>query len=184
MKSKIVFQGVRRRQRGISLLIGLVMLVLLTLLGISAFNASNISLRILGNTQVRQETLSAAQTATEQLVSSPDFIKAAPAAAVVALNGASYTVNFTPAPACTSVIDIPSEDLNPALPDDLVCIPSGALQETGVFITGVPLPPSYCSNTRWNITADVADANTSAKTTVVQGIAVRVAKGNALTYCP
>ena len=185
MKSKVMFQGGRQPQSGVSLLVGLIMLIVLTLLGISAFNASNISLRILGNTQVRQETLSAAQTATEQLVSTPDFIKPpAPLPAVVTLNGAAYTVNFTPPPACTGVVDIPSEDLDPTNADDLVCIPSGALQQSGVFITGVPLPPSYCSNTRWAVTADVADANTSAKTILEQGVAVRISKPNALTYCP
>ena len=53
------------RQRGISLVLGLIMLVLLTLLAISAFQASNVNLRIAGNMQVRQETLAAAQTAIE-----------------------------------------------------------------------------------------------------------------------
>ena len=73
----------RRGQRGISLVVGLIMLLLMTLLAISAFQASNVNLRIAGNMQVRQETLAAAQTATEQVLSSPAFIDPAtpPAAA-------------------------------------------------------------------------------------------------------
>lgn len=171
-------------QKGSSLFIGLIMLILLTLLGLSAFEASNVNLRIAGNMQVRQETLSAAQTATEQVLSTPTFITTAPNPVTVTLNKADYTVNFTPAPACTSVVDIPSEDLDPTNEDDSKCIPSGALKEPGIFMSGVPLPPSYCSNTRWKVTAKVADANTSADTTLEQGVAVRVSKPKALTYCP
>ena len=141
----------RRGQRGISLVLGMIMLVLLTLLALSGFQASNVNLRIAGNMQVRQETLAAAQTAIEQVLSTPAFVDPAtpPAAIAVALNGASYTVNFTPAPACKSVVDIPSEDLDPANPTDFVCIPSGALPgaSSGIFTAGgPPTSPSYCSN--------------------------------------
>jgi len=165
------------------------MLILLTLLAISAFQASNVNLRIAGNMQVRQETLAAAQTAIETVLSTPAFIDttAPPAAASVNLNGASYTVDFTPAPACKSVVDIPSEDLVPTNPDDFVCIPSAALPGpgSGIFLpSGVPSPPSYCSNTRWALIARVADANTSADTTLEQGVAVRMSKAKALTNCP
>jgi len=173
-------------QRGSSLLIGLVMLVLLTLMGLSAFQASNTNLKIVGNMQVRQETFAAAQTATEQVLSTPAFINPAtpPTQASVTMNNATYAVDFTPAPSCISVVDIPSEDLDPSNPDDAKCIPSGVTRESGVFVTGVPLPPSYCSNTRWRVTARVQDANTSADTTLEQGVAVRVSKAKALTYCP
>jgi PilX N-terminal len=178
----------RRGQRGISMVVGLIMLILLTLLAISAFQASNVNLRIAGNMQVRQETLAAAQTATEAVLSTPAFTDLAtpPAAAVVNLNGASYTVNFTPAPACNSIVDIPSEDLVPTNPDDFVCIPSGALPgaSSGIFVPGAVSAPSYCSNTRWALVADVADANTGAQTTLEQGVAVRMSKAKALTSCP
>lgn len=173
-----------RVQRGSSLFIGLIMLILLTLLGLSAFEASNVNLRIAGNMQVRQEALAAVQTATEQVLSTPTFITTAPGPATVTLNRATYTVNFTPPRTCESVVDIPSEDLDPTNPEDSVCIPSGALRESGIFVSGVPLPPSYCSNTRWKITADVLDGNSSAHTTLEQGVAVRVSKPKALTVCP
>jgi hypothetical protein len=171
------------------MVVGLIMLVLMTLLAISAFQASNVNLRIAGNMQVRQETLTAAQTAIEEVLSSPAFIDTSVpvAAKTVDLNGASYTVNFTPAPTCKSIVDIPSEDLDPLIPDDFVCIPSGALpgSGSGIFLAGgPPTPPSYCSNTRWALIANVADANTGADTTLEQGVAVRVSKARALTSCP
>lgn len=188
MKRNAISGRCRRGQRGISLVIGLIMLVLLTMLAISAFQASNVNLRIAGNMQVRQETLAAAQTASERLLSSPAFTDPAapPAAVSVNLNGADYTVEFAPPPACKSVVDIPSEDLVPTNPDDLVCIPSGALPgaSSGIFIAGAPSSPSYCSNSRWAVVAQVIDPNTGAKTTLEQGVAVRMSKAKALTACP
>lgn len=179
----------RNSQRGIALVLGMIMLILMTLLAISAFQASNVNLRIAGNMQVRQETLTAAQTAIETVLSSPSFVDtSAPVGPTnVDLNGATYTVEFTPAPTCKSIVDIPSEDLVPANPDDFVCIPSGALAggSSGVFMpSGPPTPPSYCSNTRWALTANVADARTGAKTTLEQGVGVRVSKAKAMTACP
>jgi Tfp pilus assembly protein PilV len=178
-----------QRQRGISLILGLIMLILMTLLAISAFQASNTNLRLAGNMQVRQETLAAAQTAIERVLSTPAFVDPTtpPAAATVPLNGVSYTVNFTPAPACRSVVDIPSEDLVPTNPDDFVCIPSAALpgSGSGIFLAGgPPTAPSYCSNTRWAVSADVADASSGAHTTLEQGVAIRISKAKALTGCP
>jgi hypothetical protein len=179
----------RHTQHGISMVLGLIILILMTLLAISAFQASNVNLRIAGNMQVRQETLDAAQTAIEQVLSSPAFVDTtAPLAAyAVALNGATYTVNFAPAPTCSSVVDIPSENLDPTVPDDFVCIPSGALpsSSSGIFLaSGPPTAPSYCSNTRWALTADVADPNSGAHTTLEQGVAVRISKAAAQTSCP
>ena len=178
-----------RAQHGIALVLGMIMLVLLTLLALSAFNASNVNLRIAGNMQARQETLTAAQTAIEAVLSTPAFIDTTtpPADATVTLNRASYTVNFTPAPACRSVVDIPSEDLVPTNPDDFVCIPSGALpgSSSGIFPAGgAPSAPSYCSNSRWAVIASVADAKTGANTTLEQGVGVRMSKAKALTACP
>jgi Tfp pilus assembly protein PilX len=49
----------KRDQRGISLVLGLIMLVLMTLLAMSAFQASNVNLRIAGHGT--PETLAAAR---------------------------------------------------------------------------------------------------------------------------
>ena len=189
MKRNFRWTSTRRGQRGISLVLGMIMLILLTLLAISAFQATNVNLRIAGNMQVRQETLDAAQTGVEQVLSSPAFVDPTtpPAPISVGLNGATYTVNFNPAPACTSIVDIPSEDLVPTNPDDFVCIPSAALpgSGSGIFLpSGAPAPPSYCSNTRFAVIAQVADANTGSNTTLEQGVAVRISKAKALNACP
>jgi len=189
MRSPRLNRRLARHQRGTSMFVGLIMLILLTLLGISAYQSSNTNLKIVGNMQVRQESLAAAQTATEKVISDPAFITTPPAPATVPMNNASYTVEFTPAPACMSVVDIPSEDLDPTNADDLKCIPSGVTRESGIFAGGgAPLPPSYCSNTRWRVNAQVKDPNVATTappvTKLEQGVAVRVSKAKALTYCP
>jgi len=189
MKHNLRVIPTRRGQRGISLVLGLIMLILLTLLAISAFQATNVNLRIAGNMQVRQEALGAAQSGIETVLSSTAFIDTTtpPAAIPVNQNGATYTVNFTPAPACYSVVDIPSEDLDPTNPDDFTCIPSAALpgSGSGIFLgSGPPTAPSYCSNSRWTVIAHVSDANTGSDTTLEQGVAVRMSKAKALTNCP
>ena len=114
------------------------------------------------------------------------IIASPPAPVSVTLNGAAYDVAFTPAPSCVSTVDIPTEDLNPLNAEDLKCIPSAAIQQSGILITGAPLPPSYCSNTRWKVTASASPnaLGTGAVTTLEQGVAVRVSKAKALTDCP
>jgi hypothetical protein len=82
------------------------------------------------------------------------------------------------------VVDIPARS-GPAA--RIWTIPSGAIpgQTSGIFgAGGAPAPPSICANTRWAITAKVADATTGADTTLEQGVGVRMAKGKALIQCP
>lgn len=57
-------------QSGASLIVSLIMLVVITLLALSAINSSNVNLRIAGNMQSRDEARSAAQQAIEQFISS------------------------------------------------------------------------------------------------------------------
>ena len=96
-----------RRQRGVTLIIALIMLAALALLSVWSLNVGTTNLRVVGNTQARQEALAAAQVAVENTISSPMFIQQAAAVAAspvevdVDQNGAAdYTANLTPAPAC------------------------------------------------------------------------------------
>lgn len=68
MRRKLLVRG--NQSRGISLVVGLVMLIALTLLVVSAVRMSNSSLRIVGNQQVRAEASAAAQQAIEKVISS------------------------------------------------------------------------------------------------------------------
>lgn len=60
----------RLRQQGATLVVVLIMLVILTLFGISAINLSNANLKVIGNMQARKQTEAAAMQAAEQVMSS------------------------------------------------------------------------------------------------------------------
>ena len=63
------------RQKGATLLIGLVMLIVLTLIVISSFNFGKTNLEIVSNMQQRQETIGAAQQALELAINSSRFVE-------------------------------------------------------------------------------------------------------------
>ena len=144
----------KREQRGISLVLGLIMLILLTLLAISAFQASNVNLahrrQHAGASGDAGRRANRDRNGVEHTgIHRPD--DAAGGRDRCSLNGASYTVDFTPAPACKSVVDIPSEDLVPTNPDDFSCIPSAALpgSSSGIFLaSGPPSAPVATARTR------------------------------------
>ena len=62
-----------RHQRGVTLLIVLVMLVVLTLFGITAINVSTSNLQVVGNMQVRKTNEAVANQAVETILSSISY---------------------------------------------------------------------------------------------------------------
>ena len=106
----------KNRQRGATLLVALIMLVLLTMFAISSLNTSNTNLRVVGNMQARSEATNVAQEAIETTLSTTQFITN-PANAVLNPCGAANTLckdmngdgtnDFTtvlnPAPKCVTV---------------------------------------------------------------------------------
>lgn len=58
------------RQRGAAMIVGLIMLVLITLTVIAAFTLSQGNLKAVGNIQVRNEAVAAANRAIEEVVTS------------------------------------------------------------------------------------------------------------------
>ncbi|MDZ7595934.1 MAG: hypothetical protein U0932_14910 [Thiobacillus sp.] len=151
-----------RRQRGITLIVGLIMLVLITLLVTAAFTLSSTNLKAVGNMQFRDEAIAAANVAVERVVSA-DFTESPLASNHdVNIGGAVYTVNVA-APTCirsTPLTSLPASD-----PDAVQCTSGSG---------GVAL----CFQTEWEITATVsptgAAAATGAVATVKQGISKRV----------
>ena len=178
-------------QRGATLLVALIMLVLLTLFAISAFNTGTSNLKVVGNMQARSEALNVAQQAIETVLSTPLFISS-PANAVpnpcgapntlctdiitgtsVTTGVAEYTTKLDPKPTCVGVIPIKNEDLKitGATSEDLACA-AGQLQQFGV--AGAVSGNSLCANTVWEITAETTGAATGAKVKVTQGVGVKI----------
>ena len=175
--------NIRSRQRGATLVIGLVMLVVLTLLVLSAMRSSNVNMRIAGNMQMQEETAAAAVQASEQVISTNFTASPVAQAITVAIGNANYTANV-PVPSCTGSLSIANANLNPINPADAPCISSGTAQNTGLMVSGVAAAAtgqSWCYLQQWEVQAQVTDASTGATATSVQGVSIRVPAG---TACP
>lgn len=182
-----------RCQRGATLLIALIMLVLLTLFAVSALNTGTTNLKVVGNMQARSEAFNVAQQAIETVISSPLFISN-PSNAVVNPCGAAntlctdingdgttdYTTRLTPQPACVTVKPIKNAELVLTNTEDLGCA-AGQQQQFGV--AGAVTGDSLCSTTVWEITAQTGGAGSGATVTVTQGVGVRISADDAGTSC-
>jgi Tfp pilus assembly protein PilX len=185
-----------RRQRGSTLLVGLIMLTLMTLLAITSFNLGKSNLQIVGNMQHRNESLQSARETIEQVISKTDFA-VNPAAALLGncgSNTACYDVNgdgtndvtvkLSPTPCIKRAQLVKNSQLDLTKAEDLGCS-SGVTQNLG--IAGAATGDSLCADTTWEISATATDAATQASATAVQGVAVRVAADagtNPAYMCP
>ena len=184
-----------RRQRGATLLVGLIMLILITLLAVGSFNLGKSNLQIVGNMQHRAEGIEAARTTLEEVISKATF-SATPSAALTGGCGSNakcfdvhaddtdhIPVPLSPAPCIMKSQVIKNAQLDITKADDAGCS-TGATQNLGV--AGAATGDSLCADTVWEITAVATDSVTQASATVVQGVAVRVAADSTTTtnICP
>jgi Tfp pilus assembly protein PilV len=147
------------RQRGVTLIIGLILLVLITLMVTTAFMLSSTNLKSVGNMQFREEALAAANAAIERVISS-DAIFFAPAAQNdIPVGG--YLVDVA-APVClyaTEVITSTSNDANPNIHSE------------GVGGGGVVGAPGFL-DTYWDVAATVNDSASGTQVVTRQGIKI------------
>ena len=167
---------VLNKQRGSTLLVALVMLMLLTLIAFAAMNASTTSIQVVGNAQFREEANAAAQQAIERVISSDFTVN--PASSVVSVTGTNYVATVA-VPKCISSMPVTNSQLDVSNPDDAVCLGSGSLQNSGVFNASgvVSTAQSWCNKQMWEVTATVADSDTGAMTNIHQGVSLRVPAG-------
>ncbi len=161
---------VLNKQRGSTLLVALVMLMLLTLIAFAAMNASTTSIQVVGNAQFREEANAAAQQAIEGVISSNNFT-ANPASSVIPVNvGGTNYVATVAVPKCISSMPILSDspELDTSNAEDMKCA------------GGIDQPPQ-CNKQMWEVNATVNDSDTGASTNVHQGVSVRV---DIETVCP
>ena len=182
-----------RKQRGATLVIALIMLVVITLLAVSSLGTTNMNLKVVGNMQSRGEALQVTQQAIETVISTPLFI-ANPANAVLVPCGTAntlctdlsgdgtpdYTTRLNPAPSCVAVKAIKASELNLANAEDLGCA-AGQAQQFGVV--GFSSGDSLCANAAWDITAETSATISRTRVTVTQGVAVRINADDMTTSC-
>lgn len=182
----------QRRQRGSTLVVTLIFLVLMSLFAVNAFNSSSTNLRVVGNMEARQESLAAAQLGLEHTISStlfatnPDGVAANSVPVDINGDGAQdFQVRMLPKPSCYRVLPIKTADLDPALDADLSCMRSGSLQNSGLDSADITAAAgdSMCSQSEWNIRAEVVDGRTGTMVAVNQGVGVRVLGTDAANSC-
>ena len=151
---------VLNKQRGSTLLVALVMLMLLTLIAFAAMNASTTSIQVVGNAQFREEANAAAQQAIEGVISNNFTVNPASSVVTVNVGGTNYVATVA-VPACKSSMPIPSDspELDSSNPEDRKCMGDSGPQ---------------CSKQLWEVNATVSDSDTGASAKVFQGVSKRV----------
>lgn len=174
-------------QRGATLIIGLVMLVLLTLLGVTAFNTSSSQFRVIGNMQYQAEASAAAQSAINQIISKGSYFiepTTSPTAIEIDINGdgiPDYPVAIAP-PCLLSAVAITISELSPANADDLKCLGGITGEHTGIMGQAAGASQSECARVMWRVTATVTDPLTRATAQITEGISVRMDRALANAY--
>lgn len=174
-------------QKGITLIVTLIMLVVLTLLVVSAIRFGNINLKIAGNVQSQSEAVAATQIAIERVL---EQVKVAPNIDAIAASnsnspaitagGGAYKVAWT-APACKLTKPVSNADLSPTKASDIPCF-EGTGGDIQVDANGkATTTPAACNDQNWEVQATVDDAATGTKVMANQGFSVRV---SAATKCP
>ena len=173
MNSAIGRNASKQDQRGTTLLIGLIMLVLLTLIGVSSINSSTSNLKVVGNMQYQQEVLGAAQASINKVLSKGSYFSdpsTAPTSDTVDVTGdgaADYTVALTP-PCIVATKDILVSELSLTNADDLLCLSSATLKNAGVMGQHTGAAVSDCAWVTWRVSASVNDTSTKAKVSLVE----------------
>ena len=165
-----------QRQRGVTLVVGLIMLVLITLMVTTAFTLNMGNLKSVGNMQFRNESIAAANKAIEQMV------------------GTQFPLGFTTIPpASTFTYDINNDgnaDYKVAMAQP-VCVQAIQVAGSGGSggcsgIRGGSLAgcasPNY--STLWDLEATVTDAVSGASVVVRQGIRQEVTSSQKAAVCP
>lgn len=174
-----------KHQQGATLLVGLVMLIILTLIAIAAINTSTTNLKIVGNSQYRQDAFAAAQAAISQILSKGSYLSdpsTAPAFYDVNVNGETIHVVMA-RPCLLASIPIKVSELLSLPPADAAkCAGSAAQGNSGLMSQNTGSEDSECANVTWRITANVNNTDNKSNVQVVQGARLRMDKVLADTY--
>ncbi len=148
----------KAKQKGATLMISLIMLVVLTLLVVAAINMTSTNLRVASNMQMQAEATAAAQQAIENLIST--------------------TAPFYTPSASTVNIDINHDGTN----DYAVSL------DTPKCLSSTPSPgysagfaASAPQDTYWDIKATATNNSSGANVTIHQGVKIKLAAGSS---CP
>jgi len=160
-----------RRQKGATLLVGLIMLVLLTLMAITSFNLGKSNLQIVGNMQFRNETVRAAEEAVEAAISMPTSVTIASAYTIDVNADGTPDVSITITPTLQQAYVKKNSALDLTDPGQLGCT-LGQAQAFGVV--GAATGNSLCAATLYDLKVMATEAATNTSVELHQGVSVQV----------
>jgi hypothetical protein len=158
------------RQRGASLVVGLIMLTVITVLVLSSYALTSAGNKAVGNMQFRNESLAAANAAIEQVITSPFTDDPTAESINVDLDGndtVDYTVAFAE-PECINVSKVPG---SAAPPSSLSLGAAFAIATAAYYLTV------------WDLNGTVTEAATGASVQVHQGVRVRLTQAQYDAVC-
>ncbi|RJG11982.1 hypothetical protein D3879_01240 [Pseudomonas cavernicola] len=155
-------------ERGAALVVGLIMLLLLTLMVSGAFTLSTVNLKSVGNMQMREEALAAANSIMERVLGS--MLKASTTTPPVGETG-TFDVNNDGTNDYTVIV---------ATPECIRAVVSGAAPKCEVGM----VCPSDTWNTVWELRATVTDPASGASSVVRSGVRVLLTQAQKNAVCP
>jgi Tfp pilus assembly protein PilX len=141
----------RHSQRGATMLVTLIMLVMLTMFAVAGFNMSSINLKIASNFQQQKNMEMVVQQAIEQAISAVATFTPAPAAQTITVSGIPVTLT---AATCYHTTAADGYELN----------------------VGTPAPEDNV----WEIRGSATDPFGGARATITQGVRLRMLPRNCL----
>jgi type II secretory pathway pseudopilin PulG len=182
-----------KRERGATLVVVLVLLIVIGWFAVSTFRLSSQNQQIVANDQARQLAAAAAQRAIEATLSNnmfatdPTAVGATPITTDVDGDGhPDFTAMLTPPPACFRARAVKTSDLDVASVKDRVCLQSSSVGGSVLVDrpgAAVSAGDSMCAGTDWHLTAQVDDPPSGTSVAVHQGVTLRVAQVDAGNYC-
>lgn len=171
------------RQKGVVLVVALIMLLLVTLMGTVSANLVQTNLKVVQNVEARSAVRNAALTAIKEAIITPGFLEGTKAFAV--------SCESDPYTRC---LDISGDSLE----DDIVvrltrpqCVSASPVKNIALQVLTNPddascyQPGTYslCADALWEIDAVAVDATTGARIEIRQGLSTRTTVNLLATAC-
>lgn len=181
--------ALRSRQEGVTLVIGMIFLVILTLMALSSFNFGKSNFLVTANMQQRIESTRAVEQVLDELVNNTNIslttgaIFGSSNARSIDINGdgkAEVTVTVA-TPTCRKSQVIKQSALDLSKTDDLAC--SSGYSSSSAGIENASNGDSICSDVVWELSASGTQSWDTAKVTLVAGLAQRVSTNLISSYC-
>ncbi len=167
-------------ERGAALFFALIILGLMTLLAVSAFNIGSVNLKVVTNVQARQEATGAADLAAQQVIGNTTFATAAPPYSTsvdVDVNNdgtADYTASVTAS--CLTYRPYPAP---------------GQVLDVSDPCAGSSMGAAFCNQALWDVQSTAVPAAASAyrgnvgtSVTVHQGVSMLMSLDQTQAACP